>query len=201
MPDTAPTPPSSAGPDGRDLDAVRADLVRHLLEHSVRTGDFVLKSGKPTGWFIDSKQTACRADGILLVAELALALLPDDITAIGGLTAGADPVAFGIAAVAATRGRDLRSFSIRKEAKDHGVTGRLAGALLAGDRVAIVEDTVTRGSSPLEAAAVVRELGAEPVLVMPIVDRGGTCGARAEAEGIGFLPLVTALDLGFDYES
>ena len=110
-------------------------------------------------------------------------------------------MAFGIAAVAATRGRELRSFSIRKEAKDHGVTGRLAGALESGDKVAIVEDTVTRGSSPLEAAAVVRELGAEPVLIMPIVDRGGTCGARAEAEGIRFLPLVTAPDLGFDYET
>lgn len=190
----------TAAPPSADLDARRAELVRHLLEHSVRTGDFVLKSGKPTTWFIDSKQTACRPDGILLVADVALALLPDDITAIGGLTAGADPVAFGIAAVAATRGRELRSFSIRKEAKDHGVTGRLAGALQPGDKVAIVEDTVTRGSSPMEAAAVVRELGAEPVLIMPIVDRGGTCGALADAEGIRFQPLVTAPDLGFDYE-
>lgn len=183
-----------------DLDAARAALVGHLLEHSVRTGDFVLKSGKPTTWFIDSKQTACRPDGILLVADLALALLPDDITAIGGLTAGADPVAFGVAAVAATRGRELRSFSIRKESKDHGVTGRIAGALLPGDRVAVVEDTVTRGTSPMEAAMVVRELGAEPVLIMPIVDRGGTCEAKAAAEGIDFVPLVTAPDLGFPYE-
>jgi orotate phosphoribosyltransferase len=178
----------------------KAALVDHLLAHSVRRGDFVLKSGKPTGWFIDSKQTACRPDGILLVADVALDLLPDDVTAIGGLTAGADPVAFGIAAVAATRGRELRSFSIRKEAKDHGVTGRLAGALEPGDKVAIVEDTVTRGSSPMEAARVVRELGAQPVVVMPIVDRGGTCGALAEAEGIVFVPMVTAPDLGFDYE-
>lgn len=180
--------------------ATRARLVEHLLRHSVRTGDFVLKSGKPTTWFIDSKQTACRPDGILAVADVALALLPDDITAIGGLTAGADPVAFGIAAVAATRGRELRSFSIRKEAKDHGVTGRLAGALEQGDRVCIVEDTVTRGSSPMEAARVVRELGAEPVVIMPIVDRGGTCGDLAAAEGIAFVAMVTAPDLGFPYE-
>ncbi|MDZ7677487.1 MAG: orotate phosphoribosyltransferase [Acidimicrobiales bacterium] len=178
----------------------RAALIEHLLEHSVRRGDFVLKSGKATSWFIDSKQTACRPDGILLVADAVLALLPQSITAIGGLTAGADPVAFGVAAVAATKGRELRSFSIRKEDKDHGVTGRLAGALEPGDHVVIVEDTVTRGSSPLEAARVVRELGAEPVLIMPIVDRGGTCGDLAAAEGIEFLPLVTAPDLGFSYE-
>jgi orotate phosphoribosyltransferase len=180
--------------------AAKQALVEHLLRHSVRTGDFTLKSGRKSNWFIDSKQTACRPEGILLVADVALSLLPDDITAIGGLTAGADPVGFGVAAVAATRGRALRSFSIRKEAKDHGVTGRLAGALEPGDRVAIVEDTVTRGSSPMEAARVVRELGAEPVLIMPIVDRGGTCAALAAAEGIDFVPLVTAPDLGFAYE-
>ncbi|MBJ32096.1 MAG: orotate phosphoribosyltransferase [Acidimicrobiaceae bacterium] len=184
----------------------RTDLIVHLMEHSIRTGDFTLKSGRKSSWFCDAKQTACRADGILLVAEAALAEIAaleeesGPISAIGGLTAGADPVAFGIAAVAATRGRDLRSFSIRKESKDHGVQGRLAGALRPGDRVIVCEDTVTRGTSPLEAASVVRELGAEPVAILPIVDRGGTCGAAAAEAGLAFLPLVSAPDLGFPYE-
>jgi len=178
----------------------KADLVAHLLQYSVRTGDFTLKSGAKSSWFIDSKQTMCRPDGLLLVADEALPAIGDDITAVGGLTLGADPVAYGIAAVAATRGRALRSFAIRKEVKDHGVSGRLAGALLPGDKVVITEDTVTRGASPLEAARVVRELGAEPVMILVIVDRGGTCAALAEAEGIGFHALVTAIDLGFDYE-
>jgi orotate phosphoribosyltransferase len=178
----------------------KAELVEHLLTHSVKRGDFTLKSGKKSPWFLDAKQTVCRAEGILLVADLALELIPDDVTAIGGLTVGADPVAYGIAAVAATRGRELRSFTIRKEVKDHGVAGRLAGALLEGDKVVITEDAVTRGSSPLEAARVVRELGAEPVLILPVVDRGGTCEEAARAEGIAFHPLVTAPDLGFPYE-
>src|SRR5947208_17023811 len=106
-----------------------AALVDHLLAHSVRRGDFVLKSGKRSTWFIDSKQTTCRPDGMLLVADAALAELPDDVDAIGGLTMGADAMAFAIAAVAATRGRDLRAFSVRKEVKDHGGGGRVAGAL------------------------------------------------------------------------
>ena len=177
-----------------------AQLVQHLLEHSVRIGDFTLKSGRTSGWFIDSKQTMCRPDGALLVADLALDVIGDDIGSIGGLTLGADPVAYGIAAIGATRGRALRSFAIRKEVKEHGVSGRLAGALEPGDKVVITEDTVTRGASPLEAARVVRELGAEPVMILVIVDRGGTCRAMAEAEGIGFHALVTAPDLGFDYE-
>ncbi|HVN49863.1 MAG TPA: orotate phosphoribosyltransferase [Acidimicrobiales bacterium] len=175
-------------------------LVAHLLEHSVRTGDFTLKSGRKSSWFIDSKQTVCRPDGLLLVADAALEVIPEDVDSIGGLTLGADPVAYGIAAVAATRGRSLRSFTIRKEAKDHGVAGRLAGALEPGDKVVITEDTVTRGASALEAARVVRELGAEPVMVLVVVDRGGTCAAMAEAEGLAFHALVTAPDLGFPYE-
>ena len=80
-------------------------LCDHLLEHSVRRGDFVLKSGRRSTWFIDVKQTACRPDGILLIADALLAVLPDDIDAIGGLTMGADPVAFGVGAIAAARGR------------------------------------------------------------------------------------------------
>jgi orotate phosphoribosyltransferase len=175
-------------------------FVDHLLAHSVRTGDFTLKSGRKSSWFIDSKQTACRPEGILLMADLALEAIPADVDAIGGLTVGADPVAYGIAAVAATQGRDLRSFTIRKEAKDHGVAGRLAGALQPGDKVVITEDTVTRGTSPMEAVRVVRELGADPVMILVLVDRGGTCRAMAEAEGVAFHPIVTALDLGFDYE-
>jgi orotate phosphoribosyltransferase len=134
---------------------------------------------------------------MLLVADAALAVLPDEITAIGGLTMGADAVAFGVAAVAATRGRQLRSFSVRKEVKDHGAGGRIAGALEPGDKVAIVEDAVTRGVSMLEAAEVVREAGAEPVLLLPVVDRGGTVGALAAEHGIPLHALVTAADLGF----
>ena len=93
----------------------------------------------------------------------------------------------------------MRSFSVRKEAKDHGVTGRVAGALEPGDRVVITEDTTTRGTSLMEAVDVVRQFGAEPVLVTVIVDRGGTCGAMCEAAGVRYAPLLTAPDLGFDY--
>ena len=175
------------------LDALRA----HVLEHSVKRGEFTLKSGARSTWFLDTKQTACRPDGILLVADAMLDVIPADATAIGGLTMGADPVAFGVAAVAATRGRQLRSFSVRKEAKGHGVIGRLAGALQPGDRVVITEDTTTRGTSLMEAVDVVREYGCEVVLVTLIVDRGDTCAALCEAAGVPYAPLLTATDLGF----
>ena len=178
------------------LDALR----QHLLAHSVRRGTFVLKNGKTSDWFIDSKQTVCRPEAMLLVADAVLDLIPDEATAIGGLTMGADPVAFVTAAVAASRGRPLRAFSVRKEPKDHGGGGRIAGALDPGDKVVVTEDTVTRGSSLLEAAKAVREAGAEPVLLIAVVDRGGTVEEMAAAEGLVFRAVVTAPDLGFPYE-
>lgn len=181
------------------LDPARAALRDHVLRHSLKRGDFTLKSGATSTWFLDTKQTACRPDGMLLMAEVALSLIPDDAQAIGGLTIGADPVAYAVAAIGATRGRHLRSFTVRKEAKDHGITGRIAGALEPGDRVVVTEDTVTRGTSIMEAVEVVRAFGAEPVLITVIVDRGGTCAAMAEAAGIPFVPMLTAPDLGFGY--
>lgn len=181
------------------LDPARHALREHVLRHSLKTGNFTLKSGASSSWFLDTKQTACRADGVVLMADVALDLIPKDAVAIGGLTMGADPVAYGIAAVAATRGFDLRSFSVRKEAKDHGVTGRIAGALQPGDKVVITEDTVTRGTSIMEAVDAVTAFGAIPVLITVIVDRGGTCGAMAAERGIHFVPMLTALDLGFGY--
>jgi orotate phosphoribosyltransferase len=175
-------------------------LRDHLLRYSVRTGDFELKSGKRSSWFIDAKQTTCRPDGMVLVADALLSVLPPDITALGGLTMGADAAAFATAGIAAERGRSVRAFSVRKEVKDHGGGGRIAGALEPGDRVAITEDAVTRGVSMLEAAEVARAAGADVVLLVPVVDRGGTCEAMAAERGLAFRALVTAPELGFPYE-
>lgn len=179
---------------------VKSALVAHLLDHAVMRGDFTLKSGRKSSWFIDAKQTACRPEAMLLVADAVLAVAPESTTAIGGLTMGADPVAYVAAAVAASRGRPIKVFSVRKEAKDHGGGGRIAGALDPGDKVVLTEDATTRGTSLLEAAHVVRAMGAEPVLLCALVDRGGTCRAMAAAEGLSFTAIVTAEDLGFHYE-
>lgn len=184
-----------------ELPPTLARLRDHVFQYSLKTGDFTLKSGRKSTWFLDTKQTMCRPDGAIAVADAALAVIPAEATAIGGLTMGADPVAYGIAAIGATRGRDLRSFSVRKEAKDHGVTGRIAGALQAGDKVVITEDTVTRGTSIFEAVEAVRAFGAVPIFITVIVDRGGTCAAMAEEAGIEYRPLLTAPDLGFAFGS
>ncbi len=180
--------------------SARDRVLEHLLTYSVRRGDFTLKSGRKSTWFIDSKQTICAAETMLDVAQLIVERLPAEATAIGGLTMGADGVSFISAGVAASQARALRAFSVRKEVKDHGAGGRIAGALQPGDKVVITEDTVTRGTSLMEAARVVRDFGAEVVLLLAVVDRGGTAAAMAAEEGWRFDAVFTALDLGFNYE-
>jgi orotate phosphoribosyltransferase len=180
------------------LDALRS----HVMTHSVKRGEFTLKSGATSTWFLDTKQTACRSDGIILATNALLEVFADvidGIDAIGGLTMGSDPVAYGVVAVAATRGHHLRSFSVRKEAKLGGITGRIAGALEPGDRVLVTEDTTTRGTSLMEAADEIAAYGAAPVWMTVLVDRGGTCAAMAAERGIDYRPLLTAPDLGFGY--
>ena len=178
----------------------RQRVREHLLAHSVRRGDFTLKSGRASSWFIDAKQTICAPEVMVDVASLMLERVPEGATAIGGLTMGADGASFVTAAVAATRGRMLRAFSVRKEVKDHGAGGRIAGSLAPGDRVVITEDTTTRGTSLLEAASVVRDFGADVVLLLAVVDRGGTAAGLAEAQGWAFDAIFAAPDLGFPFD-
>jgi orotate phosphoribosyltransferase len=177
-------------------------LRDNVLKHSVKTGDFTLKSGAKSTWFLDTKQTACRSDGIIAVTNALIEVFGadfDGIDAIGGLTMGGDPVAYGVQAVAAPRGHALRSFSVRKEAKQGGITGRIAGALQPGDRVLVTEDTTTRGTSLIEAAEEIEAFGAIAVFMTVIVDRGGTCAAMAADKDIDYRPLLTAPDLGFGF--
>ena len=183
-----------------DLDSLRSRLLDHIEKYSILRGDFILKSGVKSSWFIDAKKTVCSPDGMLLVANAIYRLLPKQATAIGGLTMGADPVAFSSAAVSTSLGHPLRSFSVRKEVKDHGGGGRIAGMLEPEDKVVITEDAVTRGTSMLEAVNAVRDIGAEVVLAIAMVDRGGSVKKLLAQVGVEFQPLFSAHDLGFEYE-
>lgn len=194
--------PAGEGSDRSAAPAVsrRAALVDHLLTHAVRRGRFVLKSGRTSEWFLDVKQSLGRPEGMLLVAEATLEILPAEVTALGGLTMGADPIAFGTAALGAARGRPLRSFSVRKEAKDHGPGGRIAGVLEPTDLVVVVEDATTRSESLAAAAEAVAAVGAKVLGWLAVVDRGGVARARAGAAGVQFWSLVDAPDLGLPYD-
>ena len=183
------------------LPATEFEALRdHLLEYSVKRGDFVLKSGLKSKWFIDSKQTVCRPESMVLVAEGVLSVIPAGVNAIGGLTMGADPVSFITAGGGGEPGSDAQGVQRAQDGQGPRGWGRIAGALDPGDRVVVTEDTVSRGNVLAGGRAGGDRSRAVPALLVAVVDRGGTVEAMAAAEGLPFRALLTAPDLGFEYE-
>lgn len=117
-------------------------------------------------------------------------------TAVGGLTMGADPVAFAIAAASFGSTAPLDAFSVRKEPKDHG-TGRLIeGNFTPGEAVVVVEDVITSGGSALKAIAAVEGAGGTVLGVLAVVDREEGGRVILETSGRRVATLTTASDLG-----
>ena len=114
---------------------------------------------------------------------------------VGGMTLGADPIAYAIASHASRCGRNLDAFTVRKRPKGHGAGRQIEGGLPAGARVVVVEDSVTSGGSLLAALKVIEDHGAIVTGVLALVDRceGGT--ERLAEAGYDFRALFTAPDL------
>lgn len=169
-----------------------------LVERSVRRGDFVLASGARSSYYIDARRTTMSGDGQLLIGRLGLAALDREgwrPAAVGGLTLGADPVAYAIAHAAALAGRKLDAFTVRKEPKAHGTGRRIEGSFEAGMDVVVVEDVVTTGESALRAAAAVQAEGGRVLGVLAVVDREEGGRGRVEAAGLRIAALFTASGL------
>lgn len=159
-------------------------LVALLRDKSVRTGTFVLASGRTSDLYVDARQTTLHAEGAWLVARLILARLRPEVRAVGGMTLGADPIACAVAALSIEQSRPVHAFLIRKEAKGHGTGNSVEGLanLPQGTKVAIVEDTTTTGGSLIRAARVAKAAGLDVIQCITIVDRQeGATAAVADA--------------------
>jgi len=178
-------------------DSRRQALIDHLMAHAVRTdGPFVLSSGAVSSWYIDARRTTFDGVGAAIVGAAVADVLPEDATAVGGLTMGADPVAV---ATAMTVGAGLKAFSVRRTAKRHGTGGRIVGPVGPGDRAVLVEDTTTTGSSFAEAAAALEAEGIAVVAAVALVDRSdGAVTEMMRREGRAYLALTTPADLGVE---
>lgn len=189
------TPPVSV-----ERDETLSDLSDFLKESSLRTdGPFTLRSGAVSSWYLDARRTTFDGKGATLVANAVLTVLDESVAAVGGMTMGADPIAVSTAVVGTGLGRTLRSFSIRKQPKDHGIGGRLVGAVDPGDRVAVLEDTTTTGGALLEAIDVAVAHGLDVVQVITLVDRSGARAASLMARrGVPYVALLRPADLGVD---
>lgn len=176
----------------------RARLLELLVERSLSLGEFTLASGARSSYYIDARRTTMSAEGQFLVGGVALAALREEGLApswVGGLTMGADPIAYAIAHRSWLEGRPLDAFSVRKRAKEHGSGRRVEGGLPAGADVVVVEDTLTTGESALSATRAVRDHGAGVTGVLTLVDREAGGGERIQEAGLPLVRLFTAAEI------
>lgn len=173
----------------------RDRLRQLLLDRSVRRGEFVLASGVRSTYYVDARVTTMSGEGQLLIGRLGLDTLHAagwEPECVGGLTLGADPVAYAIAHAAARSGRELDAFTVRKEPKSHGTGRRIEGGFRPESQVVIVEDVVTSGDSALHAIQAVEQAGGAVLGVFALVDREGRGRERLESAGYPLLSLFTA---------
>jgi orotate phosphoribosyltransferase len=137
-------------------------------------------------------------EGLSLIGPLGLAAICErgwEADAVGGLTLGADPIACAISYASAGTRSPVRAFTVRKEPKTHG-TGRLIeGPFRPGDKVVVIEDTITTGASTRKAVDAVRAAGGRVLGVLALVDREEGGREALEADGLDVAALTRAAEI------
>ena len=171
----------------------REELLALLREKSVSYGDFLLSSGARSKYYIDCRLTTLDSRGAWLVGQVMHELIRRkeeeigaQISGVGGLTMGADPVALATSMFSyfTNEKPPLQTFSVRKAAKAHGQTKLIEGNFKAGDSVVVIDDVVTRGDSTLAAIEALLKEEAKIAFVAVLVDRQE--GGRQKIEQLGY---------------
>ena len=156
--------------------ASRARLAEIIRKRSFGRGEITLASGRKSNFYFNLKPTMLDPEGAALLAELTYEALKDDnLDYVGGLEMGAVPLAGAIAQLSWIKGHPIAAFFVRKKPKEHGarlaIEGLTKGDNLGGKRVVVIEDVTTTGGSAMKAVEALREVGANVVMVLTMVDR------------------------------
>lgn len=173
-------------------------LVQLLASRSAKRGEFTLASGRPSTLYIDSRLTTMSPEGLTIIGAAGLRALQNtnwSVQSVGGMTLGADPIAYAIAYASATTGTPIRAFTVRKETKSHGMGRLIEGPFHPGDRVAVIEDVITTGGSAMRAAKAIQEAGGRITGVLALVDREEGGRQALESEGFKVIALTRASDI------
>ena len=179
------------------MDQAQRDQLRQmLLNRSMRFGEFVLSSGATSNFYIDVRKTSLHPEGLRMISRLFFEMLQvDQVTAVGGLTLGADPLVAGVMLYSAEMGKPLEGFLVRRTTKDHGLRGQVEGNLAGHKRVAILDDVITSGESALIAAEAAESYKAEVVRVLAVVDREQGASQIFQQRGYPYTSLFSIGDL------
>jgi orotate phosphoribosyltransferase len=180
------------------VNSARDQLISYISELAVFHGDFTLTSGKKATYYVDLRRVSLDHRVAPLIGQVMLDVIAPipDVSAVGGLTMGADPVAAAILHQGAARGLAYDAFVVRKEPKDHGRGKQVEGPDLEGKRVVVLEDTSTTGGSPLKAIEALEKVGAVIAGVAVVVDRNTEARERIEGAGYPYFYAIGLDDLG-----
>jgi orotate phosphoribosyltransferase len=179
------------------MDTTARDQLRQmLLQRSMRFGEFILSSGATSNYYVDVRKTSLHPAGLRMIAKLFFEALKDDgVTAVGGLTLGADPLVAGVMLHSHEVGQPIEGFLVRRTTKDHGLRGQVEGNLAGHKRVAILDDVITSGESSLIAAEAAESYRAQVVRVLTVVDREQGASQVFQQRGYPFTPLFSIGEL------
>jgi len=182
----------------RSLKTMKKRLIDLVIERTFKFSEkptFKLVSGKMSSYYFNCKPTTLNPEGMYLIGQLMYDLIESrqswKVTAVGGLTLGADPVANAIAYTSYIKGSQLESFVVRKEPKKHGTMQWIEGQVGKGDRVLIVEDVITTGASTIKAIERAGKCGLRVQGVIVFIDRQEGGRERVEAMGLPVRTLLT----------
>ncbi len=176
----------------------REDVAQRIAETALLRGEFTLRSGRKSSYYLDKYLFSTQPDILRALGEM----FAERIAAIGGVTKLAGAELGGIPLVsAASMAGGIPCVFIRNKKKDYGTAKQLEGKLEEGDRVVIVEDVATTGGQVLEAAKVIADAGASVEMIICTIDREE--GARENIEGAGYAfdALFTVGDLGIEKDT
>jgi orotate phosphoribosyltransferase len=163
---------------------MKQELISLIYHKSFKYSEkpaFKLVSGRMSQFYVNCKPTTLSPRGMFLAGHLVFEAIKDsNVTAVGGLTFGADPIAVATAFASELMGQPLKAFSIRKTRKDHGIVKWIEGDLKPGERVAVIDDVATTGGSTIKAIERAQAEGLEVVKAVILVDRqeGGLANIR-----------------------
>ncbi len=174
----------------------RDRLLEMLRSRALEVRNVTLSSGRTSNFYVDCKRVTLDPEGAYLTAKLFLEMISPGVSAVGGLTLGADPLVASIAVLGHVQGRDLSALIVRKEPKKHGTMSFVEGPVLEkGTKVAVIEDVVTSGASILRAIERIAAEGYEPAQALAILDRMEGGREALEAKGYRLESIFTRDDL------
>jgi len=163
----------------------RERLLELLRTRALENRAVTLSSGKSSDYYVDCKRVTLQSEGAYLTARLMLDMIRPEVSAVGGLTLGADPIVASVVVLSHMQGRNVQGLIVRKEPKKHGTMSFVEGPTLEkGTRLAVVEDVVTSGASLLKAIERIAAAGYQPEQALTILDREE--GGRVALEDRGF---------------